>query len=226
MNSTSLPISEIKKISNLTIDEWKDIQYAYYSQNPPYDMAIREMVFREIYTLLLQYTDNVWITGGTLLGAIRDKMFLPWDDDVDLDLIENDFINIMYPLKQCLIENGFIVRLTDNTEWPKMVAYKNEVKVAIGSLKESGKLLLRPAYKQPKSFFDSKKIIKFSGIDVIVPNPPEKYLEYIYGSDWQTPKVVEDDVELYTTKYLRRSKLRIYLKRFYLAVRKYFEKKA
>ena len=222
MSSESLPIRKIEKISNLSLDEWKEVQYSYYSLTPPYDMAVRKVVFQEIYALILKHTNNVWITGGTLLGAIRDKVFLPWDDDVDLDLIENDFVRIMYPLKQCLMENGFIVRLTDNTEWPKMVAYKSEVKVAIGSLKESGKLLLRPAYKQPKSFFVEKKIIQFANIDVNVPNPPEKYLEYVYGHDWRTPKVVEDDVQLYTTKYLRRPKIKVYLKRLYLTARKYY----
>tara|TARA_B100000029_G_scaffold460189_1_gene490937 strand:- start:370 stop:1038 length:669 start_codon:yes stop_codon:yes gene_type:complete len=222
MSSESLPIRKIEKISNLSLDEWKEVQYSYYSPTPPYDMAVRKVVFQEIYALILKHTNNVWITGGTLLGAIRDKVFLPWDDDVDLDLIENDFVRIMYPLKQCLMENGFIVRLTDNTEWPKMVAYKSEVKIAIGSLKESGKLLLRPAYKQPKSFFVEKKIIQFANIDVNVPNPPEKYLEYVYGHDWRTPKVVEDDVQLYTTKYLRRPKIKVYLKRLYLTARKYY----
>lgn len=222
MSSESLPIRKIEKISNLSLDEWKEVQYSYYSPTPPYDMAIRKVVFQEIYALILKHTNNVWITGGTLLGAIRDKVFLPWDDDVDLDLIENDFVRIMYPLKQCLMENGFIVRLTDNTEWPKMVAYKSEVKIAIGSLKESGKLLLRPAYKQPKSFFVEKKIIQFANIAVNVPNPPEKYLEYVYGHDWRTPKVVEDDVQLYTTKYLRRPKIKVYLKRLYLTARKYY----
>ena len=115
MSSESLPIRKIEKISNLSLDEWKEVQYSYYSPTPPYDMAVRKVVFQEIYALILKHTNNVWITGGTLLGAIRDKVFLPWDDDVDLDLIENDFVRIMYPLKQCLMENGFIVRLTDNT---------------------------------------------------------------------------------------------------------------
>ena len=105
MSSESLPIRKIEKISNLSLDEWKEVQYSYYSPTPPYDMAVRKVVFQEIYALILKHTNNVWITGGTLLGAIRDKVFLPWDDDVDLDLIENDFVRIMYPLKQCLMEN-------------------------------------------------------------------------------------------------------------------------
>ena len=222
MNPENTLIEEILRISNLPVDEWREVQFNYYNSTPPYDLLIRRAVFCEIYTLLLQHTENVWITGGTLLGAIRDNKFLPWDDDVDLDLIEKEFIEIMYSVKRCLIDNGFIVRLIDHTEWPKMVVYKKGVKVAIGSLKESGDLLLRPAYRLPKSFFLLKKKIKFMDINVLVPNPPDKYLEYVYGRNWQTPKVVEDDVQMYTTKYLRRPKLKVYLKRLYLVVRQFF----
>ena len=39
--------------------------------------------------ILNEYKINYWICHGTLLGIIRDKKLIPWDQDIDIGVLEN-----------------------------------------------------------------------------------------------------------------------------------------
>lgn len=61
------------------------------------ELTIEEMKKRQLDITLrfAQYCRNhnliYFLSGGTLLGAIRHKGFIPWDDDIDLMMPRSDY---------------------------------------------------------------------------------------------------------------------------------------
>lgn len=45
-------------------------------------------------TLLKNENIDYWIDYGTLIGAIRHKGFIPWDDDIDVCLLKTDYLKL------------------------------------------------------------------------------------------------------------------------------------
>ena len=68
-------------------------------------------VQKKLYDLLKKFDkickDNdveYYLAGGSALGAVRHKGFLPWDDDVDLFITRNNYIKLKR-LKKLLSDN-------------------------------------------------------------------------------------------------------------------------
>jgi len=101
----------------MPIDKWRKVQFNYYNSTLPFDLVIRREIFYEIYGLLLEHTKNVWVTSGTLLGAIRDNNF-------DLNLIEKDLTYVLFD-NESNKSTGGPDTFQDHIDYNKIVEYCN-----------------------------------------------------------------------------------------------------
>ena len=175
----------IEFLSNITLEEWYQIKSNYISTKvtPPDVLA---KIFKEVYSITLELSIKAWVVAGTLLGVIRENQFIEGDGDIDFHMFEKDFVDHMQELKIKFIEQGYIVRLVEGKN-PKMSLFKHGFMVGMVGLKEQGDWLTRPIHKYPKHLFLNEQYVEFCGLRCLIPSPPEKYLEFVYGPSWKIP---------------------------------------
>lgn len=64
----------------IDIDELKDIQL---------------QILNQISNFCEEEGINYWLDCGTLLGAVRHRGYIPWDDDIDIGMLRDDYENFI-----------------------------------------------------------------------------------------------------------------------------------
>ena len=78
------------------------------------EVRILKVFIQVCETLNLKY----YVLGGTMLGAVRHKGFIPWDDDIDVGMPREDYEIFLQKAQEFLPENYFVQTFETDPEWP------------------------------------------------------------------------------------------------------------
>lgn len=184
-------------LSNLPEEEWQKVLGHHYISESPNSVGFSKESTRKRNLLVAkEVLDNskvtFWLADGTLLGAYRNKDFIPWDNESDLDCFEEDLLPNVESLKEQFLAKGFIVRANANAYNVKINLFCGMSKVSIRGLYlcpsyENNRYRLSRSYQYPKKFYEKFDEIKFKGHVFRTPCPIEDYLVFVYGPGWKTP---------------------------------------
>lgn len=90
-----------------------------YNSDPKVAAAQKVMleILIEIHKLCVKHGLTYWLDAGTLLGAIRHKGFIPWDDDCDIAMMREDYEKFLNIAKKELPEGYLLQTRDDGSEY-------------------------------------------------------------------------------------------------------------
>ncbi len=65
-------------------------------------------ILKELDRVCRKHNLRYYVVGGTLIGAVRHKGFIPWDDDIDVSMPRKDFNKLCKIAKEEFGENYFL----------------------------------------------------------------------------------------------------------------------
>lgn len=169
-----------------------DIQDLLTKTTPPMDITVATRLLIELKSIMDEFGVRFFLRQGTCLGAVRDKAFIPWDDDLDIGIIlgHDGFSEESIPsLLQAFIEHGYYVDSEPAESLIISTLSKDNLRIDLLFHRiVNGQVYHWPGVWFPARLFDNLTTIEFLGTNFLVPSPPEEYLKIKYGPEWKTPK--------------------------------------
>jgi len=125
--------------------------------------------------------------GGTLLGIVRDRKLIPWDWDLEVNLLVEQVFLRRITVEQSLRAAGFSVLRANRT----MINFKFKLEkygavYEVRAWQRIGGHRYRRHYRLPVGLFHGIGAVDLDGHVFPTFADPDAYLTYQYG-DWRTP---------------------------------------
>jgi lipopolysaccharide cholinephosphotransferase len=187
-----------REMSLLSHKEWSKVKKKFWKYDVSKKINNKEYThdLLDVKEILDEENIDNWLIFGTLLGAVRDKDFLSWDDNINFAVYKEDFLPKIETIKEKFISYGFIFRLIPKKRGLKINLHRYKHRVALEALfldssYKNNKYRCSDAFKHPRKYFEKKGFIEFKGEIFRVPSPVKDYLSFLY-QDWKTPIKLKD----------------------------------
>lgn len=81
-----------------------------------------------------KYQIPYWLSSGTLIGAARHKGFIPWDDDLDIEMLRPDYLRLIKVLPKELPSH---IALQTNDTDPNFISIYGKIRDRMSYLEET-----------------------------------------------------------------------------------------
>ena len=178
---------KIRRASLLEVDTFKD--------TPPHLVQQLYQLMHDVHEVFTENQLDYRVEGGTLLGAVRHGGLIPWDNDLDLQILERDE-DALVQLAPQLLERGYVLvpvefgykiypttarHVKDNRWFPSADVFV--VTITNGRTHIRGDVF-GSCYFTEEARGTAGAPLTFGPLTVLGPHDASQYLDACYGTDW------------------------------------------
>lgn len=178
----------------------------------PTNLIMKDLL--DVISVFNKFGVRAFLAYGAVLGAVRDKDFIPWDDDIDIDIVDKIDFETRKKIGITLGNLGFKVQPIAFNVFGRMemtamgmneecaydgdgetgiIVCQRNFKFSIFFYKEEGeeyvctpKIGGKRLISNLIKFYQKPDYVKLHGHKFMCPAPIKEYLTYMYG-DWKKP---------------------------------------